>query len=283
MRQSLTKLEQASGLDRLSDRLQQGVRAVLRSQRVRDVLHGVWLGHPLHPAIVQLPLGAWTSAAVLDLLPGQHRSATTLVAVGTASALPAALAGANDWAELTPEQRRVGLVHAVTNIVGTTLYLGSLVARLTGRQRLGRTLGFLGLASAGGGGYLGGHLAYKQAAQVNQAVPEMHRLSGGWRPIADVDMLPQAQLVAREIDSVALVVYRDGDNITVMLERCAHQSGPLSAGRITQVDGHACVVCPWHGSTFQLDDGAVVHGPSGTDQQVLPTRVVDGVLEIRLP
>jgi nitrite reductase/ring-hydroxylating ferredoxin subunit len=205
------------------------------------------------------------------------------VAVGTVGALPAALAGANDWAELTREQRRVGLVHAVANGIGSTLYLGSLAARLAGRHGVGRTLGYLGLAAAGGGAYLGGHLAYKQAAQVNQGIPEMHRLSDGWRPVADVDRLPHAELVPRQVDDVAVVVYRDGDEITVMLERCAHQSGPLSAGSVTRVDGQACVVCPWHGSTFQLDDGAVVHGPAGTDQQVLPTRVVDGVLETRLP
>ncbi|WP_231934696.1 Rieske (2Fe-2S) protein [Micromonospora viridifaciens] len=52
---------------------------------------------------------------------------------------------------------------------------------------------------------------------------------------------------------------------------------------MVQVDGQPCVVCPWHGSTFQLKDGEVVHGPAGTDQQVLPVRVIDGVLEARLP
>ncbi|MFD0822736.1 (2Fe-2S)-binding protein, partial [Micromonospora zhanjiangensis] len=87
MRQLLTKLEQASGLDRTGDRLQETVRSVLRPRGLRDLLHGVWLGHPLHPALVQLPVGAWLSAAVLDLLPGNRRSATVLVAVGTAGAL----------------------------------------------------------------------------------------------------------------------------------------------------------------------------------------------------
>ncbi|MFD0821939.1 Rieske (2Fe-2S) protein, partial [Micromonospora zhanjiangensis] len=187
------------------------------------------------------------------------------------------------WAELTTEQRRGGLVHAIANGIGTTLFVGSLAARLAGRHRAGRTLGFLGLAAAGGGAYLGGHLAYKQGAQVNQAAPDLHRMSEGWRPVIDVASLPHEKLVSRTVDDVALVVYRDGDDVSVLLDRCPHQSGPLSEGDLVRVDGHACVVCPWHGSTFQLDDGAVVHGPAGTDQQVLPTRVVDGVLETRLP
>ena len=78
---------------------------------------------------------------MVDLLPGQRRAATTLVALGTVSALPAAVAGLNDWAELSRDQRRVGLVHAAANTVGLTLYAGSLAARLTGRHGVGRALG----------------------------------------------------------------------------------------------------------------------------------------------
>ncbi len=125
---ALTKIEQAEGLDRISDRLQQRVLRVLRPRKLRDALHGVWLGHALHPALVQLPVGAWASSAILDLLPvrkpqasGQRHAATVLVGVGVASAVPAALTGTNDWAHLNSEQRRVGLVHAVANSIGLRL------------------------------------------------------------------------------------------------------------------------------------------------------------------
>ncbi|MFD0786493.1 (2Fe-2S)-binding protein, partial [Micromonospora azadirachtae] len=87
MRALLTKIEQNTRLDRVGDPLQRVVQAVLRPQRIRDLLHGVPLGHPLHPAMVQVPVGSWISAAVLDLMPGQRRAATTLTAVGTVSAL----------------------------------------------------------------------------------------------------------------------------------------------------------------------------------------------------
>ena len=283
MRALLTKLEQASALDRVGDRLQRVVQATLRPQRVRDLLHGVWLGHPLHPAMVQVPVGAWISAAMVDLRPGQRRAATTLVGVGTLSALPAAVAGLNDWATLSRDQRRVGLVHAASNVVGLALYTGSLAARMNGRHGLGRALGFLGLSAASTGAYLGGHLAYKQGAQVTQSVSELHLISDGWHPLGDFAALPQRQLVTREVDDVSVILYRHGDDVTVMLERCPHQSGPLGQGEVQQVDGHDCVVCPWHGSTFRLNGGEVVHGPSGNDQQVLPSRVVNGVLEARLP
>ncbi|WFE63340.1 Rieske 2Fe-2S domain-containing protein [Micromonospora sp. WMMD714] len=283
MRALMTKLEQATALDRAGDRLQRAVQATLRPQRVRDLLHGVFLGHPLHPAMVQVPVGAWISAAVVDLLPGQRRAATTLVALGTVSAVPAAVAGLNDWAELSRDQRRVGLVHAAANTVGLALYAGSLAARLTGRHGVGRALAYLGLGAASAGAYLGGHLAYKQGAQVSQSVSELHRMSDGWQPVAELAGLPQRKLVTREVDDVSVILYRHGDEVTVMLERCPHQSGPLGEGEVQEIDGHACVVCPWHGSAFRLNGGEVVHGPSATDQQVLPTRIVDGTLQTRLP
>ncbi|KWV33757.1 Rieske 2Fe-2S domain-containing protein [Micromonospora rifamycinica] len=283
MRALMTKLEQATALDRAGDRLQRAVQATLRPQRVRDLLHGVFLGHPLHPAMVQVPVGAWISAAVVDLLPGQRRAATTLVALGTVSAVPAAVAGLNDWAELSRDQRRVGLVHAAANTVGLTLYAGSLAARLTGRHGVGRALAYLGLGAASAGAYLGGHLAYKQGAQVSQSVSELHRMSDGWQPVAELAGLPQRKLVTREVDDVSVILYRHGDEVTVMLERCPHQSGPLGEGEVQEIDGHACVVCPWHGSAFRLNGGEVVHGPSATDQQILPTRIVDGTLQTRLP
>ncbi|MFI5837102.1 Rieske 2Fe-2S domain-containing protein [Micromonospora sp. NPDC051300] len=283
MRRLLTKLEQASGLDRVGDRLQRAVEGTLGSQRVRDALHGVWLGHPLHPAMVQVPVGAWISAAVVDLLPGQRRAATALVGLGTVSALPAAVAGWNDWAALSRDQRRVGLVHAGANVVGLTLYAGSLAARLNGRHGLGRALAYLGLSAASGGAYLGGHLAYKQGAQVSQSISDLHLIGDGWHPLGELSSLPQRELVTRKIDDVSVVLYRDGDDVTVMPERCPHQSGPLGEGEVRQIDGHACVVCPWHGSAFRLDGGQVVHGPAANDQAVLPTRVVSGRVEARLP
>ncbi|KUJ47733.1 MULTISPECIES: Rieske (2Fe-2S) protein [Micromonospora] len=283
MRELLTKIEQNSRLDRFGDRLQRAVQGTLRGQRVRDLLHGVWLGHPLHPAMVQVTVGSWMSAAVLDLLPGQRRAATALIAVGTASAVPSAVAGLNDWAALARDQRRVGLVHAASNSVALVLYGGSLAARLSGRHGLGRTLGFLGLSAASAGAYIGGHLAYKQGAQVNVSVSDLHLISDGWHAIAEMDSLPQRELVTRKVDEVSVILYRHGDDVTVMLERCPHQSGPLGEGEVREIDGHACVVCPWHGSTFRLNGGEVVHGPSSNDQQILPTRVVNGKLEARLP
>jgi nitrite reductase/ring-hydroxylating ferredoxin subunit/uncharacterized membrane protein len=282
LRAMADRLETLEDLDRVGDPLQRGLRAVLRG-RIQDLLHGVWLGHPLHPAVVQLPVGAWMSAAVLDAVPGTGQAATILVGVGTASALPATVAGLNDWASLAREQRRVGLVHAAANTVALGLYAASTVARLAGRHRLGKRLSYTGLGLAGLGAYLGGHLSFRQGASVNQAEPFLRQIPDGWHDLCAEAEVPTGRPLVVRIGEVPLLLVRTDDGITAMIERCAHQTGPLGEGDIVQVRGADCVVCPWHGSTFRLADGVVVHGPAANDQPTLRTRVVDGRVEAALP
>jgi nitrite reductase/ring-hydroxylating ferredoxin subunit/uncharacterized membrane protein len=274
-------LERAKRLDGLADRLAAVLRPVTGSQRLRDLLHGVWLGHPLHPLMVQVPVGAWLSGAVLDAVPGQRRAAGGLIALGTVAAVPAAAAGVNDWLSLTREQRRVGLVHAASNLVAVSLYGSSVAARLAGRHRAGRTLSTLGLLAASAGAYLGGHLSFSQAAAVNVARADLPMLDrDGWTDLGGVDEFPDGELVRRSVGPVPLLVYRDGATFSVLLERCAHQRGPLAEGSVTDIDGAACVVCPWHGSTFRLSDGVVMHGPAANSQPTLPSRVLSGRVQV---
>ncbi len=283
LREFLNRLEQTTGLDAVGDRLQKVVQGALRPQRVRDLLHGVWLGHPLHPVFVQVPVGAFMSTAVLDLLPGQRRAATVLVGVGTAAVVPAAVIGLNDWAVLAREQRRVGLVHAAANTIGLAFYAASFAARLRGDHGRGRMLAYAGLAAVGSGGYLGGHLSYKEGAQISHAVQELRRLPDGWQPVADLAALTEGKPTVRRLDDVPILLYRTGDDVSAFIERCGHQAGPLGEGEVIGSGRDACVVCPWHGSTFRLVDGLVVSGPAAVDQPVLRTRVVDGRVEVHLP
>jgi nitrite reductase/ring-hydroxylating ferredoxin subunit/uncharacterized membrane protein len=283
LRQMLSRLERARALDGVSDKLRGAVQVAAQPQAVEDLLHGVWLGHPLHPALVQLPIGAFVSAAVLDLVPGGRKGATTLIAVGTASATPAIAAGLVDWSQMTKDRRRVGLVHATANAVALGFYVGSLLARLSGRPARGRALAFAGLSMASAGAYLGGHLAYSQGGGMNHAAPEVARLPEDWTAVAQLAELAEGKTIVRKIDDVPILLYRDGQRVTALIERCAHETGPLGEGEIVGTGADACVVCPWHGSTFRLSDGVVVHGPAANDQPVLRSRVRAGVVEVAQP
>ncbi|WP_066516413.1 DUF2231 domain-containing protein [Curtobacterium ammoniigenes] len=144
------------------------MRAVIRSKSLRAVLHGEPLGHPAHPLLVQVPLGAWISASMLDLVPGGGRPARHLVGAGLLASGGAIAAGVVDWSDLDPEQQRTGWVHAAINTTALALYAASWRDRRNGRTGRGKLLGFAGLLVVSGGGWLGGHLAYRQRAGVSR-------------------------------------------------------------------------------------------------------------------
>ncbi|MGH3200753.1 MAG: hypothetical protein ACRDOA_09735 [Streptosporangiaceae bacterium] len=60
----ISRFEHDSRLDKAVSAGQRAAR-LIRPGKVRDVLHGVWLGHPLHPVLVQAPVGAWLSASIM--------------------------------------------------------------------------------------------------------------------------------------------------------------------------------------------------------------------------
>lgn len=173
-------------------------------------------------------------------------------------------------------------MHAIANLTALGLYAGSLALRLAGNDRRGRLLAFAGLGAAGLGGYLGGHLAYRQAAGANHAESVTHLVPLGWHDLCEVRSLPDGRPVTRRLGYIDLFVLRVGDGVTVLADRCSHLAGPLHQGRLVSEGGTACVVCPWHGSTFRLSDGTVAHGPATAPQPYFETRVRrDGVLQVR--
>ena len=276
------RIERAPALDRpvraLSDTV---VRALPPGTRT-DALHGVPFGQPAHPAIVRMPLGCWTSAVVLDLFRGTERAAGTLVAVGVAAALPAAATGLADWSALHRHQQRVGLVHAISQASATTLFGASLLARAAGRHGDGKLLSASGLAVATVGAYLGGHLALRLGAGASHAESIDHLTGLGWHDLCPLDELPDGRPARRQLGYLSLLALRQDDAVHVLSDHCAHLGGPLHQGRLVTVRGATCVACPWHGSTFRIGDGAVMHGPATARQPAFESRISDsGVVQVR--
>jgi len=276
------RIERAPVLDRpvhaLSDTV---VRALPPGPRT-DALHGVPFGQAAHPALVRVPLGCWTSAVLLDLFRGTHRASSTLVAVGLSAALPSAATGLADWSALHRHQQRVGLVHMVTQAGATTLFGASLVARLAGRHRNGKMLSASGLVLASAGAYLGGHLALRLGAGVSHAEHIDHLAGLGWHDLCALDDLPDGHLARRQLGYLSLLTLRQGDAVHVLSDHCAHLGGPLHQGRVVTVDGSYCVTCPWHGSTFRVSDGTVVHGPATARQPTFESRISpSGQVQVR--
>jgi nitrite reductase/ring-hydroxylating ferredoxin subunit/uncharacterized membrane protein len=276
------RVEQAHVLDPVVRRMSDGVVRALPAGPRTDALHGVPFGQPAHPALVRLPLGCWTSAVLLDLLGGGDRASRALIGAGVAGTVPAMATGLADWSALHTDQQRVGLVHAVCQSGAATLFLGSLAARASGRPGYGRLLSGFGLLAATAGSYLGGHLALRLGAGASHAEPVSHLSGTGWHDLCGVGELPDRRPVRRQLGYLSLLVYRQGPEVSVLSDRCSHLGGPLHQGRIVVERGAACIACPWHGSTFAIADGAVVHGPATARQPAFEVRVTaDGRVELR--
>jgi nitrite reductase/ring-hydroxylating ferredoxin subunit/uncharacterized membrane protein len=263
------RLQGAAALDRIAQPAHKAVTTVLPRGPLKDVLHGVWLGHPLHPLLTDLPIGFWTSAVVLDLLGGRRArpAADALVGLGVGAALPTAAAGFADWSELDEPERRPGLAHATANVAATLLYGLSFLARRRGRRTRGVLLGLLGATVATAGGFLGGHLTYRRAAGVNAAAHAPSPTE--WTEIRLDGTLSTEKPTLAELDGEPLAAV-DGDaGSTALYARCSHVGGPLNEGDV--VDG--CLRCPWHGSMFRTDDGSVVRGPATATQPAYQLRV----------
>lgn len=283
----LDRVADAATFDKVIEPARRAVLGVLKPQAVKDFLYGTWLGHPLHPVLVQVPVGSWVSAGLLDAIPPLRPAATFLIGAGVVTAVPAAASGAADWSEQEIGVRRLGAVHAVANTVALGLYVGSLAARKTGRGELGRVLSYSGLALAGGSAAIGGHMSYTQSSGASHAVTAIRALPHDWLDLGPLDDLPEGRPALRTgtggAADVPLAVVRRGTRVDVFVGACSHLSGPLQEGTVEEVRGSSCLVCPWHGSAFDLDNGEPRRGPAANAQEKLEVRMEAGRVMARVP
>ena len=281
-------LERVADVSSFDKAIEPARRAVQKSlpPALKDILHGTWLGHPLHPVLVQVPVGSWVSAGLLDAIPRMRPAATVLIGAGVAASVPAAMSGAADWSEQDAGVRRLGAIHASLNVVALGLYVGSLVARGKDRGGLGRVLSYAGLGIATASASIGGHMSYSQASGASHAAMAARALTTDWIDLGPLDDFPEGRPVLRSgsggsVD-VPLVAVRRGSRVDVFIGSCSHMAGPLQEGRIEEVRGSTCLVCPWHDSAFDLDNGEPRRGPAANPQEKLEVAMEAGRVQARL-
>ncbi len=271
-------LERSRALDRVGKALGRAFSGVVRPGRLKDLLSGTWLAHPLHPMLTDVTVGAWTGALLLDVVGGEESRAGSdrLVLLGALSAVPTAVTGLSDLADVVnPEDRSVGAVHALGNVTALALFGMSYVARSRGNRRAGLFLSTAGMGVATGSGFLGGHLAYRLGIGVDQT-----RFEAGpseWTAVLGDGELPDGRPKRVAVGTTNLMLYRHDGRVLCIANRCSHRGGPLHKGR---VEG-TVVRCPWHLSEFDLQDGAVVRGPATAPQPAYEARVREGKIEVR--
>ena len=269
-------VEQAKSFDPVAEKLAAITeKAGMGKPIVRDALSGTAAGHPLHPLLVTVPIGAWVIASVFDVLPGYKKPAQTLVGIGIASAAPTIAAGLSDWRYTAGAERRVGIAHALGNSVALSLYTASYLARRRGHHGLGVLTALAGAGALSVSGWLGGHLSYALGVGVDTTA----FIGGGkdWTPVASRDEVLGNELVAKTVDGASVLLAEVDGEVVAMLNRCSHRGAPLTDGeRVGD-----CVRCPWHDSEFALQDGAVEVGPATRPQPMFDVRVRDNQIEVK--
>lgn len=250
----------------------------------KDFLHGKWLGHPLHPILTDIPLGAYTVTAVMDVFElggnkNYQSGADASLAVGLAGAAGAAITGITDWTGTTGQNRRIGMMHATLNVGATILNTVSLLLR---KKKSYRTLG-IGFSLAAYGittlaAYLGGHLVYDQQMGVD------HTAGLGPFPLkftdaCDDEALEEGKMICAKVGDIPILLARYQGKVYAITNTCSHMGGPLSEGEL--IEG-GCVKCPWHGSVFSIKDGSVMEGPATHSQPAFETRLRKGKIQVRL-
>ncbi|TMG25628.1 MAG: Rieske (2Fe-2S) protein [Chloroflexi bacterium] len=240
----------------------------------KDFLNGTWLGHPLHAAITDVPVGLFTGVILLDLL-DQRGAADAILVLGILSMAAAAVAGLADYTDTDGAARLRATVHGTIMVSTLVVYLVSLVIRAG--NPLDRTaaviVSLIGYGLITAGAYVGGDVVYVLGNMVSR-----HAFRGAGTKWIRLELetpsedLPEGVPTKAKLGINNLVLVRVGETVHALHEQCAHAGGPLSQG--TVVDG--CIECPWHGSRYRLANGHLARGPSVYDQPRYELRPAEG-------
>jgi len=281
---AVDRLARNPKLDAIATAVQPTIKAAVDASgpAVQNVLHGTVIGHALHPIVTDIPIGAWTVTAALDVLelfgsdafaPGADAS----LIIGLAGAAGAIVTGWADWSDTKEDARNVGMAHALVNGIATTGYLASLWLRKAGARKAGIAASLGSYAVVSLGAYLGGALSLDYGLGTKHTAVPVKPKPGEFVAVIGASALGDTPAKA-EYDGIPLLITRTNEGVFAISGVCTHRGAPLADG--TFADG--CVTCPWHGSKFSLTDGHVVQGPATFPQAQFEARIgANDMVEVR--
>lgn len=245
---------------------------------IKDLLHGRWLGHPLHAALTDVPIGLLLGVVVLDLV-GQPTAADVTLLATIGFIVVSALSGLADYSDTDSTARTRATLHATLMTVALIVLIVSAIVRFGAGTGADRTvpiaLDIVAFLIISAGAFVGGEVVYVLGNMVSRHAfrgpgTKWIRLETGEH--ADLAQLPEAAPTKMKAGINDLVIVRIGDQVHALHSVCAHAGGPLDKGRVVA----DCIECPWHGSRFRLTDGLARRGPAVYDQPAYEIRPADG-------
>ena len=243
---------------------------------LKDLLSGVWLGHPVHSAVTDIPIGTLLVTVVLDLM-NQPAAADVALVATILFMLAAAVTGASDYVDTDGTARVRATLHSTLMVVALLMLLVSLVLRAgsPADRTIPIALSIIGFLIVSAGAAVGGEVVYVFGNMVSRhafrgAGTKWVKLDLG--DVTDLGTVTEATPLKARAGINDLVLVRIADTVYALHAVCAHAGGPLAQG--TVVDG--CIECPWHASRFRLTNGHVRRGPALYDQPAYEVRATDG-------
>ncbi len=256
-------------------------------------------GHPLHPILVAFPVAFLYGSLLFDLAgwAGDWASAWTtggyLSMAALVSGLLAGVPGLIDYLYIIPPNssaQKRATWHMAVNVTALAVFAAGWAFREAGTWRPGALTLLLeagGVALVTCGGWMGGTLVYRNQIGVD------HRYAGAgkWREqvveappeqevrVASVDELQPGQMKLLQVAGRRIVLARTEAGYVAFDDHCTHRGGSLADG--TLACGTVC--CPWHGSQFDVQTGAVKAGPAKTPIHTYPVRQVGDEVRLQVP
>jgi nitrite reductase/ring-hydroxylating ferredoxin subunit/uncharacterized membrane protein len=255
--------------------------------------------HPLHPMLIAFPVAFMTGAPLADAvgLLGDIPSAWMVGAYASVasvvSGLIAGVPGFIDYLYVVPPNssaKRRATQHMIVNLIALALFAVSWAFRDWNSLRpdwIAVGLEAVGLVTVSVGGWMGGTLVYRNQIGVDHR----YAYAGKWKEqviegkpgesvaIDGASELKSGQMILVRTPDRRIVVARTDDGYAAFDDHCTHRGGSLAGGLM------ACgtVICPWHGSQFDVKTGAVQAGPA--EKPITTYKVEDrgGIVHLILP
>lgn len=251
---------------------------------LQDFLNGTWIGHAIHPVVVDVVIGASTAAVLLLVIgwfgvTGLDTAMAWILGLTCLAALGSIVTGLNDYKDTQGTEQQLAGMHGLINIAGTLLLIVAFFASLDGTDSVTAVTLLVGYGVLSFGAFIGGHVVFKYAAMVNHTAFPASRRAKEFTAVLPAADLPEGTPTAAALGSMALVLVRRGDVVHALRGTCSHAGGPLAKGSL---DGDT-IQCPWHASVFDLRDGGVIHGPATTRQPAYRARISGDQVEVEGP
>jgi len=274
-------------LDHFGESVQQAVNAAFEDSGqpgivARNFLNGTWLGHPLHAALSDTPIGLWTGTAIFDLVglvTGARRfqrAADLCAGLGVGAAILTAMAGLADFSKVEDPAREEAALHGIINGVALSTYVSSLIQRSRGNRGAAVLLGLLGYGLITVGADLGGHLVYNLGTLVSRQA--WKNPPGDFTAVLPSSVLGEGEMRSANANGFQVLLARVNGEIYAIGNVCTHWGCSLAEGRLLD----RTVQCPCHGSEFSLRNGLAVRGPASEPEPFFEVRERNGQIEVRL-